>query len=255
MVQHIYADVLLKIGDSKYLCISYMEEDQRVRLHDLGNVDKDGKHYRYVDMDVQQWTDFIVNAPRVLQDVPTRSTPMNIHIGDNIHIDVKPYSNYIHVRRFFLAPEDRAVSGRTHADVQLTPTRRGIVFTIPEWQMLLELLPLVDKILDDDVCQHGEECTDKHVRTGTNPNECAHCNPNFYQVWLDENKENQRTPSHDLGVWNAEEEVDEEVIVEEVSDIEMIEHCTILKEEEEEKEEENKKQESTIKSRRIIRQK
>ena len=211
MVERMYADVMLSLGNGKYLCMGIINGKPLMRFHDLTHTDNEGRPYRYVNLNIKQWLDFLANAPHIMGAIQTISdhsylrsenhfdlvdvearengvyptcagSTLKIHLGKNVHIVCKPGAKYIHIRRYFLAPEDCADLSVPHDEFQLTPTKDGIVLTFAEWNKLMDFIPLTQLILGD--CKELSRCKDYHERERVNPLECDHCNPNGYSYWL-----------------------------------------------------------------------
>lgn len=211
-VQHMYADLTIHLGNSKYMCVGIIDEEPVIRFHDLGVTNAAGEYYRCVDLTLGQWLELVDIAPKVLpiaaalgdhdyagQDVNVNGAEgepliegveslagldkVNLHLGRNVHILLKPYSKYLHVRRMFLASEDCDDYSVPHEQFMLTHTKEGVVMYFEQWHTVLKYIPLVHHVLGIDTEQMFS-CKQKHAR-GFNGDirECIICNPNGHRHW------------------------------------------------------------------------
>lgn len=207
-VQHIFADVLFKIGVGKYLCLGTVNGETVIRLHDLTHLDDRGKPYRFIDLSLHQWISFLAHAHEVLpaaqaltdhaylqHDREEDGSGMGegigqidiapdskIHLGRNVHIVVKPNSMHMHFRQYFLVKEECEDFSVPHSEFRITPTKVGIVISFAEFSKILACIPYVNTILGNP---DTTTCAEKHAkgRNGTEY-ECCDCNPNGFPHWL-----------------------------------------------------------------------
>lgn len=220
LVQHTFADAMLNLGNGKFLCVGIVNGKPLIRFHDLSTKNNEGRYYRFVNLNIEQWADFIVDAPHVraaLQTITDHSyndssleidpadeqirepgvrptctgATLQIHLGHNVHIVGRPNSKFINIRRYFLTPEDSVDLSVSHDEFCLTPTKDGVVLSFEEWDKLIHFLPLVESLIGD--CSDFVRCKVKHSNGQSNQAECQHCNPNGWQYWLNVKKLQDQT--------------------------------------------------------------
>lgn len=210
-VHIVYADYAVGVGDGKYVCIGENVNGQQIiRLHDLAHVDSEGKLYRFVNLNRQQWIDLCEIAPHVIEAVraladhgyssdsgfsddwsetpdarPLVGREQKIHIGNNVCIHFKVGSDFIQVRQNFLPAENVSDLTVDHEAFDIIPTRSGVCYRFSHWEKLVAEISNVNSLLK--LKGPLVTCKAKHV-TGENGcmKECPHCNPNGYQHWLNE---------------------------------------------------------------------
>ena len=194
-----YADMLVKLCDTKYLVYGFDgDKNPVIRVQDCAYKRKpagmaeavaDEKKFvpRLVSLTIQQWGDLLSVKTDIIQAFKNDDDDQNVsvHIGRNTYVTVNRDRGVIDLREFFL-PQDPKHCLESHPDDfvnMVIPTRRGVQLSIEGWIHLITTgATLVEQFFGGKI-EDIESCTAGHERDD-DIFICAHCNPNGYHRWV-----------------------------------------------------------------------
>lgn len=186
-------EVLFHLGASKYLIINKGDGAYgatKLRIADLTS-DPMKKKKKVIRLSLQQWVDlgyWIDDINQIIsqQDKTEGSFIVGdlavgrVNLGGNVFISLKRGLPSMDFCWFWLPPSESNDLYQEPQKFNVHPTKYGIWITYAEWQELIQLRPIVHKLLPAlesmTLCAAMHDCQKSALQ-------CSHCNPNGHHVW------------------------------------------------------------------------